>query len=106
MIKETNKLAQQITLLGFPFSPSSLPPPLPQTPFLRTPVPPQPLRQSGRRPLQSTAGAAPLCCTFFIPPDQRNLTIIGCVILILTLCIPFTIIRYNKNNQNHKRLLF
>lgn len=64
MIKETNKLAQQITLLGFPFSPSSLPPPLPQTPFLRTPVPPQPLHRSRRRPLQSTAGAAPLCCTY------------------------------------------
>lgn len=55
--------AQQITLLGLPFSPSPLPPPLPQTPAWRTPAPPRPLHRSKLMPPQSAAGAAPLCCT-------------------------------------------
>lgn len=75
--------AQQITLLGLSFSLSSLPQPLLQIPVLRTPVPLRPLRQSGRRPLQSTAGAAPLCCTY------PHLISFEASILLFYRCVPF-----------------
>lgn len=57
--------------------------PLPRTPVLRTPAPLRPLHRLKRKPLQSTAGAAPLCCTY------PHLISVKASILLFYRCVPF-----------------